>query len=533
MAAIDPHEAKRRLHAPGEIACLDVREHGQYGEGHPFLTVPCPYSRLEALVTALVPRRDVPIILVDEGDGLAPRAAARLAALGYANIDWIDGGAPAWAAAGYTLFKGVNLPSKTMGELVEAQWHSPAIGPEALAAWRNEQRSFQLFDGRPAVEFAKMTIPGSLSMPNGEAGHRLDALASEAGPVVINCAGRTRSIIGAAGLALMQPGLPVLALENGTQGWALSGRTLAHGVVAAPLPAAQTAASRQRADAFMAAHSLRRIDRAEAERLAREPGRTTYLLDVRDPAEHSAAPHAAAPPAPGGQLVQATDQWIGVRRARVILADDTGLRAALAAFWLRQLGYETYVLADIDAWPADWRLPVEPFGRPPPAALPEVTASEAVSRARDGDLLLDLRGSLAYRAGHLPGAAWSIRPRLPAVAGRRVLLAGDTSTTALAAIDLIEAGAVSLHKIAGDAQGWRDTGLALDTSLGAPADTEAIDFLFFVHDRHDGNLDAARRYLAWEMGLLAQLDDAERGEYRLDAIDLRAGCEKVGTGFSR
>ncbi|POR48583.1 rhodanese-like domain-containing protein [Bosea psychrotolerans] len=521
MAAIDPLGAKRRLHAPGEIACLDVREHGQYGEGHPFLAVPCPYSRLEALVTALVPRRDVPIILVDEGDGVASRAAARLAALGYADIDWIDGGAPAWAAAGYTLFKGVNVPSKTLGELVEAQWHIPAMGPDALEAWRSAHRSFQLFDGRPAVEFAKMTIPGSRSMPNGEAGHRWDALALEAGPVVINCAGRTRSIIGAAGLAILQPGLPVLALENGTQGWALSGRALAYGRAAAPLPAAQAMASRQRADAFMAAHGLLQVDRAEAERLAREPDRTTYLLDVRDPAEHAAAPRAAAPSAPGGQLVQATDQWIGVRRARVILADDTGLRAALAAFWLRQLGYETYVLAGIDEWPTDWRLPAEPFGPLHPAALPEVAASEAASRARDGDLLLDLRGSLDYRAGHLPGAAWSMRPRLPAVAGRRLLLAGEANITALAAVDLIEAGAVSVHRIAGDAQAWRNAGLALETSPGAPVDAEAIDFLFFVHDRHDGNLDAARRYLAWEMGLLAQLDDAERGEYRLDAIDLR------------
>lgn len=519
MPALDPHEAKRRLHVPGEIACLDVREQGQYGEGHPFLAVPCPYSRLEAMVTALVPRRDVPLILVDEGDGVARRAAVRLAAMGYADIDWIEGGAPAWAAAGYTLFKGVNLPSKTLGELVEAQWHIPAIGPDALEAWRSERQPFQLFDGRPAVEFTRMTIPGSRSMPNGEAGHRWEALAL-AGPVVINCAGRTRSIIGAAGLALVQPGLPVLALENGTQGWALSGRALAHGQAAAPLPAARADASRQRADAFMAAHGLLRIDRAEAERLAREPDRTTYLLDVRDPAEHAAAPHAAAPSAPGGQLVQATDQWIGVRRARVILADDTGLRAALAAFWLRQLGYETYVLAGIDAWPANWRLLAEPFSRLHPAALPEVAASEAVSRARDGDLLLDLRGSFDYRAGHLPGAAWSIRPRLPALAGRRVLLAGDTRITALAAIDLIEAGAVSVHRIAGDAQSWRDAGLALEASPDAPADTDAIDFLFFVHDRHDGNLDAARRYLAWEMGLLAQLDDAERSEYRLDAIDL-------------
>ncbi|TCR64212.1 rhodanese-like domain-containing protein [Bosea sp. BK604] len=522
MPGLDPHEAKRLLHAGGEIACLDMREHGQYGEGHPFLAVPCPYSRLEATVGALVPRRDVPLVLVDEGDGVAQRAAERLAAMGYEHIDWIEGGAPAWAAAGYTLFKGVNLPSKTLGELVEEHWHVPAIGAGTLDEWQRQGRPLRVLDGRSASEYAKMTIPGSRSFPNGEAAHRWDALAPGGAAVIINCAGRTRSIIGAAGLALAQPGVSVLALENGTQGWALSGRRLAHGAQAAPLPPADPDASRLRADAFMQRHGIRRIDRAEAERLAAEPGRTIYLLDVRDPAEHAAAPHAAAISAPGGQLVQATDQWIGVRRARVILADDTGLRAALAAFWLRQLGYESYVLADIDAWPADWRLP----GFEPPLDLatpPTIGAVEAIERARAGDLPLDLRGSLIYRAGHLPGAVWAVRPRLPAVTGRRVLLAGDETVTALASRDLLEAGATSVHRIEGDLREWRAAGLTLDASPEDPSDADAIDYLFFVHDRHDGNLDAARRYLAWEMGLIAQLDAAERGEYRLDAFDLSSG----------
>ncbi|WP_346357774.1 rhodanese-like domain-containing protein [Bosea sp. (in: a-proteobacteria)] len=519
MTALSPDEAKRRLHAAGEIACLDVREHGQYGEGHPFLAVPCPYSRLEVAIGELVPRRSVPLILVDEGDGVAQRAAVQLIAMGYAHIDWIEGGAPAWALAGHTLFKGVNLPSKTLGELVEAHWHVPAIGPEILATWQRQGRSLRLLDGRSAGEFAKMTIPGSRSFPNGEAAHRWGALAVEEGPVVINCAGRTRSIIGAAGLALMQPGVSVLALENGTQGWALSGRALAHGSAPAPLPTADQQASRERAAAFMRSHAIRRIDRAEAEQFAREPGRTTYLLDVRDPAEHSAAPHAAAVSAPGGQLVQATDQWIGVRRARIILADDTGLRAALAAFWLRQLGYETYVLSEIDAWPAEWRLPSqEP--RPDVALPTAIEATEAVRRARDGELVLDLRGSLAYRAGHLAGAIWSIRPRLPAIAGRSILLCGDPAVAALASRDLMESGATSVHRVEGDARGWRAAGLLLEVSPDDPTDAAAIDHLFFVHDRHDGNLDAARRYLAWEMGLVAQLDEAERGEYRLDTLDI-------------
>jgi hypothetical protein len=160
----------------------------------------------------------------------------------------------------------------------------------------------------------------------------------------------------------------------------------------------------------------------------------------------------------------------------------------------------------------------------------EVAASDAVARAQNGDLLLDLRGSLDYRAGHLAGALWSVRPRLPAAAGRHVLLAGDASITALAAIDLMEGGAASVERIAGDARDWRNAGQALDASPQSPKDAEAIDYLFFVHDRHDGNLDAARRYLAWETGLLElEIDDAERGRIRIQA----GLCDLIDRRLSR
>jgi hypothetical protein len=49
----------------------------------------------------------------------------------------------------------------------------------------------------------------------------------------------------------------------------------------------------------------------------------------------------------------------------------------------------------------------------------------------------------------------------------------------------------------------------------SPSREEAIDFLWFVHDRHDGNLEASRAYLAWEQGLIAQLDAQERAAFTL------------------
>ncbi|KQT61873.1 MULTISPECIES: rhodanese-like domain-containing protein [unclassified Aureimonas] len=512
--------AKARLHGLGEIACLDLREHGLYGEGHPFLAVPCPFSRLEFDVGALVPRAGAPVLLVDDGDGIAALAAERLAALGYRDVSWIEGGAPAWAAAGFTLFKGVNLPSKTLGELLEEAWHVPRISVDTLAAWQAEGRDIRLVDGRPAGEYAKMTLPGAVCAPNGELGHRAeDLLPDPHTTVVVHCAGRTRSIVGAASLALAGVPNPVVALENGTQGWALSGRALDYGREAATLviPGPKAlAASRSRADALMKRAAVAHIDLNTLRRLAADPDRTLHVLDVRGAEEFATGSIAGACHAPAVQLVQATDHWIGTRRSRVVLLDDTGLRATVAAVFLAALGYEVAVLRDVDVAARSGFERADPVVAPDLARLRQMSAAQAVKQAAAGDPLLDLRGSLAFRAGHLPGARWSIRPRLPALApGARIALVGDFGVAALAADTLFARGARDIRLVGGTAEAWRAAGLRLASTPDDPPDATAIDHLFFFHDRHDGNLDAARRYLAWEQGLTRQLDRAERAEYRI------------------
>src|SRR5690606_7722584 len=138
--------------------------------------------------------------------------------------------------AGFPVYKGVNVPSKTLGELAEQIWHPSMITPEQLADWKTEGRDFRFFDARPSDEYAKMRVPGAACLPNGELAHRLPVAAGADTPVVITCAGRTRGIIGAIGAKLAGHGGPVLALENGTQGWALAGGTLERGNRAADLP---------------------------------------------------------------------------------------------------------------------------------------------------------------------------------------------------------------------------------------------------------------------------------------------------------
>jgi rhodanese-related sulfurtransferase len=535
--AITPKRAKARLHGGGEIAFLDVREAGQFGEEHPMFAVPCPYSRLELEVEALVPNRRVPVLLLDAGDGVSERAARRLDGLGYSDVSVVAGGAPAWAAAGLTLFKGVNVPSKTLGELAEAIWHPQTVDAATLDAWREEKRRLQLFDSRPPAEHSKMRPPGSVCLPNGELAHRFAAAVSDPElPVVVHCAGRTRSITGAIGLRLAGVPNPVFALENGTQGWTLAGLELERGAAALPYPDVDEAAragSRERALRFIQDWGIPSIESDGIAALQSDPTRTVYIFDVRSREEYDAGHFPGAVHAPGGQLVQASDQWIGVRRACVVLCDDTGMRAALAAFWLRQLGFQPYVLAGADVCIPSLPGSVREEGpslRPTldkGSALVPISPGEANNGMAEGKAsILDLRPSQDYRAGHAAGAIWTTRPRLGrsllsargvgAPAPVTVLVADDPALAELAAMDLREAGLNEIRILEGGMAAWQRAGLPVEVSPERPSPDEAIDFLQFVHDRHDGNLEAARRYLEWEQGLVAQLDPEERSEFRLE-----------------
>ncbi|MDG1281204.1 MAG: rhodanese-like domain-containing protein [Pseudorhodobacter sp.] len=513
--------AKEALHAGGEIAFLDVREAGQFADGHPLFATPCPYSRLELTVGALVPRLDVPVLLIDGGDGIAERSAVALRRMGYSDVSAIREGVRGWAAAGFTLFKGVNVPSKTLGELAEHRFQPRRIGAETLIAWRDAGREVQLFDCRPPEECQKMRIPGSVCLPNGELAHRFDAAVTGSGPVVLTCAGRTRSLIGTVGLTLAGISGEVFALENGTQGWALAGQRLERGAAPQPFPdltGAARVATKARALALLEREGIPVIAAQTAIEMRAEAGRTTYLFDLRAPEDIKAHPLAAFTPALSGQLVQATDQWVGVRQARLILGDDPGLRAAIAAYWLRALGYEVFVLPldasarQIPALPIPARLPDQP--------VTEVDPALALRETQDGrGQLVDLRPSAAFRQGHVAGAIWAVRPRLPAlckgVDAPVFLIAQTEAKAALAAGDLRAAGHNRIFAVKGGYPALIAAGAASVASSEPANSDELIDFVWFAHGRHDGDLTASRLYLHWEQGLIAQLDTAERAAFGL------------------
>ena len=124
----------------GELALVDVREELIFSQSHLLLARSVPLSRLELRFAQLVPRRGTRIVLCDDDDGLAERAAAILARNGYTDVAILDGGVAAWAAAGFELFSGVNVPSKAFGEFIEHESDTPSISAGELEQLIRERR---------------------------------------------------------------------------------------------------------------------------------------------------------------------------------------------------------------------------------------------------------------------------------------------------------------------------------------------------------------------------------------------------------
>ena len=510
------------LHDGGEIALLDVREAGQFGESHPLFATPLPYSRLELDIGALVPRTAVRIVLCDDGDlGVAELAAKRLEAMRYTDVAVLDGGTTAWGAAGYTLFKGVNVPSKLFGELVEHAYHTPRVTARELVHMKESGEDLILLDGRPLHEHHKMTIPGSTCCPNAELPYRIASMVRNSGTkIVVNCAGRTRSILGAQTLINFGIPNPVYALENGTQGWFLSDLQLEHGstrkypdkIDDSTLPAQQAAARK-----LMGRFSVKSVAPKDMEAWLKEPDRTTYLCDIRTPEEFQAGSIPGALHAPGGQLIQATDQWVGVRNARIVLIDGgENVRAPVVASWLKQLGCDVCVLEGGIGAGLSGSQPAKPAL----PALPSISPADLERTLDAGNCaVFDLGASMNFRKAHIPGSRWSIRSRLAARArgtkGTIILVSGDPDIARVAAVDLMEAGITDIRLLDSGLAAWTRAGYPTEASPDVPPNAECIDHLFFVHDRHAGNREAMTQYLAWETGLIAQLDPQDKASFRI------------------
>ncbi len=523
---ITPAALKDLIRGDGELAILDVREEGEFTEGHLLLACNIPLSRFELQVRALLPRRDLPVVVCDEDGSLVGRAAALLEDAGYTDVAILEGGVQGWSDAGYVVFSGVNVPSKAFGEFVEHEYDTPNISAEDLKAKMDAGEKLVVLDSRPMDEFNNMNIPQGVDVPGAELAYRVHDLAPDPDTtVVVNCAGRTRSIIGAQ--SLINAGIPnkVYALRNGTMGWHLAGFELEHGntrkyadgdpeAMDKALAVARSVAERYRIETIG-------IDRVEAFR--KDTGRTLFVLDVRSPEEFRGGHLPGSKSAPGGQLVQATDKYIGVVRPRVVLVDDTGVRATMTAHWLKQMGFD-------DVFVLDAGLSGSLESGNPPVDTPEVGAVdvEEISPAdlkaaldAGGVTVLDVGLSKAYRAGHIEGSLWGIRTRLDALRGSLpeggLLVVVDESDNGLARLAVPEVRGLTTAevKVLGGGKGaWKSAGLPLKADRTTPPDEACLDYALRAYDRNSQQEEKMNEYLDWEVNLVNQIEEDRDTRFR-------------------
>ena len=519
MKTLTAHELRRVILDDEELALLDAREEGAFHDSHLFYASCCALSRLERLAPRLVPRRSTRVVVCDAGAGEAERAATRLRQHGYSNVSVLEGGIDTWAAAGYTLVSGVNVPSKAFGEVVEHERGTPAISAEELQAMLAAGDDLVILDSRPTPEFTNFSIPGGVCCPGAELAYRVhDAAPSPDTTVVVNCAGRTRSIIGAQ--SIINAGVPnrVVSLRNGTMAWHLSGLELAKGATEHADKPSAVGLEKARASAARVAErfNVRTIDRAALDRWrAQADERSLFVFDVRTREEYEAGHLSDARWIAGGQLVQGTDEQVGTLRSRIVLVDDDGVRATMTASWLVQMGWRDAVVLQggIEGHTLETGMPAPPLLELSETRVEGIAPDTLAAALERGEAeVVDVSLSRSYRSEHLPGARHAIRARL----GRNladqprerllVVTAADNALARLAAADLLETMDAPVKYLEGGNGGWTAAGYPMTAASPEYLD-DPDDVRVRVNEAEGGMEKAMNDYLEWEIGLV---DDIAR-----------------------
>jgi len=477
------------LETGSTLALIDVREHGEYNPAHIAGASSVPRRQLEARMGRLVPFRGVQVIVCDDNGRRAALAARTLERMGYRRVAVLQGGINRWVSENLPTEWGMNVPSKDFGEKVEVQHHVPTIDADELARRQRRGDELIILDTRTPEEYRRFCIPGGRSAPGGELALRIHDLLRERpnATVVVNCAGRTRSIIGARVLQRMQ--LPnIVSPRNGTSGWLLAGLELERGADRVDLPAPSPegrAAGEAYAARVAAEDGVRMLSVDELQKLMGRAGdESVYLIDVRTRDEYTAGHIPGFWWMPGGQAVQRADDVAAVRNGIVVFCCDGTVRASVTASWYRQMGFPNVfaVTGGTTAWSAATlplasgaEEPVEPMVAEAKARVRQVSPAElavALASARP-PVTLYVDPSDRFASGHVPGARWLPRGWLEL---RVAELAGDTAApivvtdedghdAVLSAATLMEMGYRDVAALAGGTEAWRKEGRPLEQGL--------------------------------------------------------------------
>jgi rhodanese-related sulfurtransferase len=516
-ATITPASLKSLLEGKEPFALIDVREAGEYNSSHIPGSSLVARRQLETLVPPAVPFKGTPIVVCDDDGRRARLAAATLERLGYRQVSVLDGGINRWVTDGLETEWGMNVPSKDFGEKVEVVDHVSEVECKDLAARIQKGEKFLILDSRTPEEFRRFCIPGGRSVPGGELALRITDIAKDIDrdtTIIVNCAGRTRSIIGAR--VLQRMGIPrVYGLKNGTAGWVLAGHKLETGADRVQLPdpsPAAIAAAEAYAAKLAAEDGVRYLDVPALKSLmARREQATIYFIDVRTSEEYTVGHIPGFRWFPGGQAVQRSDDAVVVKNCQIVFACDRKARATVIASWYRQMGFREVFVVDggTTAWAAsggalETGMPEDiPAGYQEARGKVRAIAPRDVPAAPAATIFVDT--SQDFARGHVPGARWVPRGWMELWIGEIVpskstpitVTCADGRGSALAAVTLGDLGYQNVSILDGGMAAWQKAGLPIEKGL-AGVMTPPTDVVPAGPDRNFADM---QNYLRWEEAL--------------------------------
>lgn len=518
-----PRELDALLKGRSQFALIDVREPSEYNSAHIPGSSLIPRRDLEYLAPDAAPRKATPIIVCDDDGRRAALAAATLRAAGYADVRTLDGGVNRWVTEELPTEWGVNVPSKDFGERVEVEHAVPEIDAVELRRRIDRGDELAILDTRTPEEYRRLCIPGGRSVPGAELALRISDIAkgmSADATIVVNCAGRTRSIIGTR--ALQRMGMAnVVGLKNGTAGWRLAGYELESGADRAELPKLSPegiAAAEEYADRVAAEDGVRYLDIDGLRALMQRRGdECVYLVDVRTAEEYAAGHIPGFRWFPGGQAVQRSDEVAVVKNCPIVFCCDGRARAAITASWFRQMGHEE--IYAVSGGVAEWRRvgndvetgnpQPQPLGMDaargkvrslPPENIYDVIANSAVD-------IIFVDTSQDFADGHIPGSHWTprgwleldIADVLPDKAAPIIVTCADGGRSILAGAALADMGYADVTVLDGGMAAWRDAGFPFPIERGLTGVmSPPTDMLPAGTDRTYADM---MNYLRWEEAL--------------------------------
>jgi rhodanese-related sulfurtransferase len=516
-AAISCDDLARLMASEQRFAVFDVRERGEYNQCQIPNTTSLPRSQIEFRIADLVPDHKVRLIVYDEGGARAPLASATLVRLGYQYVAVLDGGLPAWQSQGRPTSAGVNVPSKAFGERVHHERDVPDLTAEELKSLQDRSTDLIILDVRTPEEYSRFCIPGAINVPGGDLILWVEELKRRKPTnVIVNCAGRTRSIIGAA--ALRRLGLNnVRALRNGTMGWVLAGFELEKQPQRPTRPAPSIAPDTVTALARRIAkeESISWISALELLR-KREAQSIDYLIDVRSEDEFAFGHVPGSISVPGGQAVQRADDFVAVRNGQIVFISNESARAVMAAYWYRQMGFHhvEVLQGGMRSWTEsganieNGSLRNEPMGFEAARHLVRLIEAPIVEGLmRDSSILfLDVGTSLDFETAHLPRAKWISRGwldlKLPELYPDRnqpiVLTCLDSRQSIFAALAMGDLGYRDISVLGGGVRAWSAAGFPTEQGLDGCL-VECNDVVLSPSIR--GTKADMQRYLDWELTL--------------------------------